>query len=272
LQGVCDEDDTIYENIKNIDKKMSYSDVTFIIKSLKQHFFFNNLSEDDLEMVISKMFYASVEKESYVFKQGDNASCFFIIDNGSVGIEIDGKEKKRLNERDMFGELSLLYNAPRSASIKCCTDCQFWVIDRKTFRNVVEEVTEKQFVENRAFLENIQFLKSMGENQKDSIAQAMISQKYAKETYLVNKGDQADSYFIIKEGSVDCIEENGKVIRTIHAGETFGEAALYKAQTRSLSVKAKTVVKCIAIARDTLQNILGNKIEEVVNSNWQRWA
>lgn len=113
----------------------------------------------------------------------------------------------------MFGELALLYNAPRSASIKCLVDSYFWVIDRTAFKNVVEEVTAKQFQENRKFLETAEIFSTMADGQKDSIAQAMISQKYNPGAELVSKGDQADSYFIIKEGIVECVEENGKVIR-----------------------------------------------------------
>ena len=75
----------------------------------------------------------------------------------------------------------------------------------------------------------------------------MLSQIYQDGQNLVSKGDQADSYFIIKEGTVECVEESGKVVREIGKGETFGEAALYEDVTRSLSVRAKGKVKCIAI-------------------------
>jgi len=49
----------------------------------------------------------------------------------------------------------LLYNAPRSASIKTIERCALWGIDRKTFRKNVEEMVAKEFLENRAFLEKI---------------------------------------------------------------------------------------------------------------------
>ena len=66
FHGVQDDDETIYENITKVpEKKMSYSDVAFIIESLKSHFFFTNLSEDELEKVISKMFYATADEGTY---------------------------------------------------------------------------------------------------------------------------------------------------------------------------------------------------------------
>lgn len=152
LAGIVGEDEEIFETFKpDKDKKMVYSDVAFIIKSLKNHFFFTNLTEDELEKVISKMFYASVNENDYVFKQGDKASCYFIIDKGTVNVEINGSKKRVLASGCGFGDLALLYNSPRSASIKCETMSFFWVIDRKTFRNVVEEISTKKFEENRNF-------------------------------------------------------------------------------------------------------------------------
>ena len=65
---------------------------------------------------------------------------------------------KRVLERgDGFGELSLLYSAPRSASIKALEKCGLWAIDRNTFRNVVEEMITKEYEENRKFIEDLAF-------------------------------------------------------------------------------------------------------------------
>ena len=46
-------------------------------------------------------------------------------------------------------ELALLYNAPRSASVKCFEQCSLWGIDRNTFRRAVEEMITKEYEENR---------------------------------------------------------------------------------------------------------------------------
>ena len=204
FHGVQDDDETIYEAVTKVpDKKMSYSDVAFIIESLKSHFFFTNQSEDELEKVISKMFYATADEGTYLFKQGGKASCYFIVDKGGVNLEINGKFVKKIPEGVGFGEQALLYNAPRSGSCKCNSDTKFWVIHRKVFKNVVEEVSQKQFEDNRVFLDTVQFFSTMNDNQKDSIASAMITQKFEDKKELVVQGDQADSYYIIKEGTVE---------------------------------------------------------------------
>jgi cAMP-dependent protein kinase regulator len=42
---------------------------------------------------------------------------------------------------EAFGELALLYNAPRAASIKAKTDCLLWALDRNTFNHIVKDAS-----------------------------------------------------------------------------------------------------------------------------------
>ena len=66
--------------------------------------------------------------------------------------------------------------------------------------------------------------------------------------------------------------DDGKVVRELNAGDTFGEQALYENSTRGLTVRAKGSVKALALARETLTTILGTKIQEVIHNNSQRWS
>ena len=90
IQAVTNKEQTIYENINKGEKKMTSDDINSIKKSLQQHFFFHHLSEQNLEVVLSKMFYATQTEGNYIFKQGDPGNCLFIIDVGRVEVEIDG--------------------------------------------------------------------------------------------------------------------------------------------------------------------------------------
>jgi len=54
-----------------------------------------------------------------------------------------------------------LYNAPRSASVKCIGDCGFWAIDRNTFRKTIEEIASKDLPINKEFMKNVNFFNIM---------------------------------------------------------------------------------------------------------------
>lgn len=103
------------------------------------------------------MFFCKLKKnEEYIFRQGDEASCFFIIADGECIVEVGSDTRRTLHSGDGFGELALLYNAPRSASIKASSPLvSFWGIERKVFRNIIEENAKKNWVDNKKNLEKV---------------------------------------------------------------------------------------------------------------------
>ena len=73
----------------------------------------------------------------FVLCKGERGSKFYIILEGKVGIFIRNKTElkkvKELQGGDSFGELALVNDAPRSASIRCLLDCHFAVLDKKNY-------------------------------------------------------------------------------------------------------------------------------------------
>ena len=82
----------------------------------------------------------------------------------------------------------------------------------------------------------------MTSEQKDAIAGAMISCRYNKGDNILNEGDLASSFYILQEGTV-AVYKDGKEIRQMSKGDSFGEQALYYNSVRSATVKAITNVK-----------------------------
>jgi cAMP-binding proteins - catabolite gene activator and regulatory subunit of cAMP-dependent protein kinases len=103
------------------------------------------------------MFYCEVPANEYIFKQGGNASSYFIVEKGTLDVYINDKLVRTLKSGDGFGELALLYGAPRSASIKANENCYLWGIDRHTFRKAIEEMITKEYEVNRKFIEAVKF-------------------------------------------------------------------------------------------------------------------
>ncbi|EAR84179.1 CGMP-dependent kinase 5-1 (macronuclear) [Tetrahymena thermophila SB210] len=259
------------ENYTRQSKKPNQEENDFIIQSLKNNSVFYSLSEDQIKEVANQMFLCQTKKDQYLFKQGDKASAFFFIKSGTIAIEIDEQEKKQLGPGTGIGELALLYSAPRSASIKCIVDCQFWAIDRHTFRKTVEEIVQRDSQTNRKFMESVPFFSFMSDEQKDSIASALISVRFKPGDNIVSEGDRADSFYLIKEGKVS-VWKNGVLIRNLYQSDSFGEQALYIKSTRAATVKADEEVKLLSLGRDDLTRILGGKIQKIVYANKQRWA
>ncbi|EGR32104.1 protein kinase domain protein [Ichthyophthirius multifiliis] len=278
--------EVIYENIQKHEREKTKQDQEIILQSLRNHFLFNALTDDELVMVVDSMFYCT-NSQDYVFMQGYSASSYFIIEKGDVEILINNEFKKKLSVGEGFGELALLYSALRSASIKCIGKCGFWGIDRTNFRKTVgnfifififinnyfliENIVQHNYTSNRQFMESVNFFQSMNAQQKDSIANALINIKYEANQFIVNEGDSADSFYMIKDGTVS-VWQSGKIIRKLQKGDSFGEQALYVSSTRAASVKAETQVQLMSLGRQNLVSILGDQIQNIIFNNIIKWG
>ena len=98
------------------------------------------------------MFSCVVKKGQNVFQQGEPATSFFLIESGMLEVRMNDVLKRYLKQGDGFGELALLYNSPRSATIKAIEDSLIWGIDRATFQKVVQETIIKEYSINRRFI------------------------------------------------------------------------------------------------------------------------
>ena len=70
---------------------------------------------------------------------------------------INGQPRKEIGPGEGFGELALLYHAPRSATIKALEDTYLYGIDRNTFKSAVQEMMTAQYTENRKFIDETKF-------------------------------------------------------------------------------------------------------------------
>ena len=101
---------------------------------LSQAFMFMNLEENNLKEVIDAMDSQKVSTQEFIIKEGEPGEVLYIVETGEMTCSkiINGQSKilKKYGEGDVFGELALLYNAPRAATIQADTECFLWVLDR----------------------------------------------------------------------------------------------------------------------------------------------
>jgi cAMP-dependent protein kinase regulator len=110
-----------------------------------QSFLFNSLDEKELDTVLDafdERKYAPGEK---VIEQGEHGDVLYWIETGNLDcykVLKKGEEPTHLKvyqPGEAFGELALLYNAPRAATIIAKTDCILWALDRETFNHIVKD-------------------------------------------------------------------------------------------------------------------------------------
>ena len=77
-----------------------------------------------------------------LIRQGDAGDCFYLIQSGSVRVERDGQELARLGPGDYFGEMAVLDQEPRSATLTASEDCELLKLDQEDFYELLHEHPE----------------------------------------------------------------------------------------------------------------------------------
>jgi CRP-like cAMP-binding protein len=103
---------------------------------------FSELTDDELSEVSALAQTRTVARDTTIFNEGDTADAIFVVVNGRVKIvttSTDGKEfiLTVLGAGQVFGEMALIEEATRSASVVTITNVELLVISRKDFDHLL---------------------------------------------------------------------------------------------------------------------------------------
>ena len=111
------------DSITFTDQPFDKNQIPLIIKTLKKHFILSQLNDKEITYVVKKMKMCKTDPNTYIFKQSDPSFSYYVILEGQCRVQINKIKKKRLIPGDSFGDLGIVYSAPRSASIFSEGEC-----------------------------------------------------------------------------------------------------------------------------------------------------
>lgn len=170
---------------------------------------------------------------------------------------------KKYGPGEFFGELALLYNAPRAASIYAKSEnCLCWALDRETFNNIVKDASIKKREKYQNFLSKVEILKTLNEYEIGLIADAIKEETMKKDEDIIRQGEKGDKFFILEEGkavAIKTFDDNvtQEVFNYTDEGSYFGELALIKDEPRAATVKAVTDCRFLSLDRMSFKRLLG---------------
>lgn len=241
------------------DREKTPYDITLITNSIKDNLMCSSLNEFEIEALASSMRLYKYNKNEIVTKQGAIGSHFFIISSGHFQVDISGNVIKVLEKGASFGEISLIRNTARTATITAVYEGPFylWGVNRQAFRDLLKQLSVRNFAENRKFIDYVIIFEMLNDSQKTMITNALVEVKFNTGDNIVVQGDKGDVLFILKNGEADVIIDN-VCIRRLNKGSYFGERALLYDEPRSATIKAVSETTCITLTRDILNRVLGN--------------
>lgn len=234
----------------------------FLAAELSKIFFLKHLTRKEIRYLVSFM-------ERTEIKAGSELSIrtrLYIVEQGSCEVYSPGGKLQVVpNEAHRhLGELSLLYDDDNSKTVATTkSEVVAFILDRKTFKYIMQANEKKKRTLYSQFLSNVPLFKDIDPEKRNHVCDALQPIDFNAGDVLIRQGERGDEFFILEEGSVECVQsdEDGveKVIAPkVTAGAFFGELALLRDAPRAATVRALEDVSVVKIDRDTFHRAIGD--------------
>jgi len=249
--------------------KKSQTSQDLIRAAIMDNDFMKNLESSQIKEIVDVMYPMEYAKGSLIIREGDIGSIVYVMEEGKVEVSREGKFLSVMSVGKLFGELAILYNCQRTATIKAATDCKLWAIERQCFQTIMMRTAMVRQSEYTTFLKSVPTFVNLPEETLIKIADVMEETTYQNGDYIIRQGAMGDTFFIISKGRVKVTRKEGgsneeKFIRNLHKGDFFGEKALSGEEVRTANIIADdaTGVECLVIDRDSFAHLISN-LEEI---------
>lgn len=245
----------------------------FLYQVLASIIFMKHLTRKELKVLAAAMKRVDFEDKTTIVRQGDEGDKFFVVEEGTCDIEV--KDVGKVMEiphhaedgppRRFFGELALLYDAPRAATVTSAGAVKAWSLDRATFKSILQDSDHKKIALYARFIQSVPAFRDLTVWQTRVLCQSLTPIDYAQGDVVVSQGDEGNDFFIIESGTADCFKTRADdpsapplLVGTCKEGDFFGELALLRDAPRAATVKASSPLSVVKIDRPTFKRMIGS--------------
>lgn len=165
---------------------------------------FSGLNQEEKIIVVDAMEEKKCFKKETVIKEGEEGDCLYVVASGTLSCtkifkgQSDATLLKTYEPGEAFGELALLYNAPRAATITSDGESLLYVLDRATFNHIVKDAAIRKKEKYEDFLKQVELLKTMEDYERSQISEAFKDVNFEQGQTIIQEGDEGrELYFLV---------------------------------------------------------------------------
>ncbi|XP_071829351.1 cGMP-dependent protein kinase 1-like isoform X5 [Apostichopus japonicus] len=229
--------------------------------------FTKNYDQSQLKEIVECMYPQSFSNGQMVIKEGDAGSHLFVLAEGKLSVSQGGKVLGEMGPGKLFGELAILYNCTRTASVKASSDAKLWAIDRHVFQQIMMKTGIERQKEHLKFLKSVHILKNLPSIDLVKLATSLEVDYFTEGEFIIREGSKGDTFYIISNGTVRVTQsvqghDVPQEVRQLSKGEYFGEKALLSEDVRTANVIAGSDgCECLVVERSVFRELIGNMQE-----------
>lgn len=169
--------------------------------------FFKSLDTDQLKDLINAMELRNVCKDEVIIKEGDDGDFFYIIEEGIFCVYTSSNTNlvETYVNCGHFGELALLYNQPRLATVIAQTSGSLWCIDRITFKKTISNSIFQKYTHFDNLLKNYEPFKNLKPFERTCLVESLTEKRYTNNQMIFKVNDVANSMFFVVSGTVELV-------------------------------------------------------------------
>ncbi|EFW99202.1 cyclic-AMP-dependent protein kinase regulatory subunit [Grosmannia clavigera kw1407] len=241
-------------------------------RAIQNNFLFSHLDDEQSSQILGALVEKPIPTTGIkVITQGDSGDFFYVVEKGSFDVYVNssgslqagpeglGQKVDTIMAGGSFGELALMYNAPRAATVMSAeAACTLWALDRLTFRRILMESTFARRRMYESFLEEVPLLATLTPYERSKIADALEAQKFPPGVTIIREGDPGHSFYLVESGEADAFKVGtDNPVKNYQKGDFFGELALLNDAPRAATVRARTELKVATLGKPAFQRLLG---------------
>uniref|UniRef100_A0A3B4TQC9 cGMP-dependent protein kinase n=1 Tax=Seriola dumerili TaxID=41447 RepID=A0A3B4TQC9_SERDU len=219
-----------------------------IQRALMDNDFMKHLEHGQILTIMDCMHPTSITKGCCVIQEGDDGSTVYVLEEGMVEVTKQGKKLCTIGPGKVFGELAILYNCTRTATVTALTDIKLWAIDRQGFQTIMMRTGLIKHSQYTDFLRSVPSFQSLPEDVLSKLADVLEETHYTDGDYIIRQGATGDTFFIISEGQVRKNDDRG--MKDLLGRVYISLSLCCREDVRTASVTAVGDVTCLVIDRE----------------------
>ncbi|XP_056323572.1 LOW QUALITY PROTEIN: cGMP-dependent protein kinase 1-like [Danio aesculapii] len=233
-----------------------------ILKALLENDFMKHLEAAQIHTITDCMYPTTLTRGCCVIQEGDDGSTVYVLEEGLVEVTKGGQKLCSIEPGKVFGELAILYNCTRTASVTALTDIKLWAIDRQGFQTIMMRTGLLKHSNYMQFLRSVPSFKTLTEDVLSKLADVLEESRYSDGDFIIRQGATGDTFFIISDGQVRVTQQKSAneepvFLSTLSRGDWFGEQALEGEDVRTANVTAVGEVTCLVVDRESFKQLIG---------------
>ena len=206
--------------------------------------FFSVLSRDLFRMAVERVRLIQLAAGEILFSRGDPGDALYVVAWGEIAV-LAPQEIARLSEGDFFGEIALLADRPRTATVRATVDSQVLAIDRALLGDLVVGSPELlkvllRFLRERLIgmlAETSPLFAPFTPLERIGLAARFHFLEIDEGLRIIEEGGKSPGLFVLLAGEANAVA-GGRIVARLESGDTFGEISLIANQPATASIVA----------------------------------